>query len=199
MVLAVIRDIEVLGSYDGERGLDGNRLVRWSGILFCFPRLTGVPTRGIVSPILCKSSPFYEGLNGVLEVDAVLCQMTMTPVVLTVFIFVYPWLGRSWAGTFDAAVFEICTCALRYDALAGSCKRSVFCEPPRGSPLFPDVSGFIVPSIFSSSSRRGDVWSRIAAGSAVSGVTGSVGRFSLFVVHVGPGLFEEGIVIQWKN
>ena len=35
--------------------------------------------------------------------------------------------------------------------------------------------------------------SQIAAGSAVSGVSGSVGRFSLLVVHVGPGLFEEGI------
>ena len=35
--------------------------------------------------------------------------------------------------------------------------------------------------------------SQIAAGSAVSGVSGSVGRFSFLVVHVGSGLLEEGI------
>ena len=63
---------------------------------------------------------------------------------------------------------------------------------PEG-PFVPGRLGFIVPSLFPSSSRRGGVLSRITVGSAVSGVSGSVGRFSLLVVHVGSGLFEEGI------
>ena len=35
--------------------------------------------------------------------------------------------------------------------------------------------------------------SRIAAGSAIPGVSGSVGRFSLLVVHVGSSFLEEGV------
>ena len=112
-------DVKVLWSRDRECGLDGDRLVRWSGILFCFPRLAGVMTRSIVSPILCESPPFYKGLDGVLKVDAVLRQMTVAPMVLTVFALVHPGLGRSWSRALDVAIFEICAGALRQDALAG--------------------------------------------------------------------------------
>ena len=45
----------------------------------------GVMTRSVVSPVLREPPSLDEGFNGVLEVDAVLRQMTMTPMVLTIY------------------------------------------------------------------------------------------------------------------
>ena len=102
----MFRDVKVLQSRNGECGLDGNRLVRWSGILLYFSCLTGVATRSVVSPVLGESPPFYEGLDGVLEVDTVFSQMAMAPMVLTVFSPVHPGLGRSWSGALDTAILK---------------------------------------------------------------------------------------------
>ena len=60
-----------------------------------------------------ESPPFYEGLDGILEVDAVFGQVAVAPVILTIFAPAHPGFGRSWSGTFDAAIFKVCTCTLR--------------------------------------------------------------------------------------
>ena len=64
--------VEVLWSRNGEYVLDGDRLIRWSGILLWLSCLTGIATRSVVSPVLGESSPFYEGLDCVFDVDVVL-------------------------------------------------------------------------------------------------------------------------------
>ena len=105
----MFRDVKVLRSRDEECGLDGDRLIRWSGILLYFPCLTGVAMRSVVSPVLGEPLPFYEGLDGVLEVDAIFGQVPVAPVVLEVFASVCPGFGRSWSGTLDVTIFEVRT------------------------------------------------------------------------------------------
>ena len=116
----MFRDVKVLESREGERGLDGDRLVRWSGILLYFPCFTGISTRGIATPIFPESPPFYEGLDSILEMDTIFDQVPMALVILEVFSSICFEFSRRGARTLDVAFLEICVCILRQNALAGS-------------------------------------------------------------------------------
>ena len=109
----MLGDVKVLRSHDGECGLDGDRLVRWSGILLYFPCFMGISMRGVIASILPESPPFYEGLDGVLEMDTIFGQVPVAPVILAVLALIYPGFSRSGARTLDTAVLEICIRALR--------------------------------------------------------------------------------------
>ena len=60
-ILQVFGDVEVLGSGDEEGGLEGDRLVRWSGVFLRFSCFPGVTTRSVISPVLCEPPSLDEG------------------------------------------------------------------------------------------------------------------------------------------
>ena len=155
-------DIEVLWSRNRECGLNGNRLVGWSGILLWLPCFTGISMRCITALIFPESSPLYEGLNSIFEVDTIFSQVSMASMVLAVFALICPGLSRSRARILDTSVLKICVYTLRQNMLAGSRYQSALSTPPRGSSLLARVSGFVVHSLLSSSSRRAGVLLRIS-------------------------------------
>ena len=93
--------------------MDEDWLVRWSSILLYLPCFIGISTRGVAAPIFPESPPFYEGLDGVLEMDTIFGQVPMAPVILTVLTSIFPEFSRSGARTLDTSVLEICICTLR--------------------------------------------------------------------------------------
>ena len=109
----MFRNVEVLQSRNGECNLDVNRLVRWSDILLYLPGFAGISTGGVTASILFEFSPFYEGLNSILEMDTIFSQVPMAPVIRAVLASIYLGFSRSGARTLDAAVLEICIRALR--------------------------------------------------------------------------------------
>ena len=76
--------------------------------------------RAVVSSVLPESLTLDESLDGILEVDVVLCQVFVAPMVLIVFCSVCLGLYRSGSRTSDAAIFELGIRVLCKDTLAGS-------------------------------------------------------------------------------